>query len=276
MTADARAIQSYVETIKPGFKATVGMVLGSGLGVLAEQLDDATNIPFSDLPGLPPATVAGHGGHLVLGYLHGVPVACLQGRIHLYEGVDYTQVKTLIRSLKTLGVKDLILTNSAGSLRADVGVGEVVAINDHINMQFHNPLVGPNDDDFGPRFVGMENAYDADLRSQFHDIADQSGFTLHEGVYIGVIGPSFETPAEINAYRILGADMVGMSTVADVIIARHCGMRVVTLSGVTNLAAGMHQESLSHDVTLAGAKLVADKMKQLILGWFKTHAQVTA
>lgn len=276
MTADALSCQPFIETLKPGFKAQVGMILGSGLGVLAEQLEEATVIPFSDLPGLPTATVAGHGGHLYLGYLHGVPVACLQGRIHLYEGVDYTQIKTLIRILKVLGVTDLIITNSAGSLRADVGIGDVVAIHDHINMQFHNPLVGPNDDDFGPRFVGMENAYDSQLRSQFHAVAEQNNLTLHEGVYIGVIGPSFETPAEINAYRILGADVVGMSTVADVIIARHCGLRVITLSGITNLAAGMNKESLSHDVTLAGAKLVTDKMAQLILGWFKRHAQVNA
>lgn len=273
MTADALSIKPLIESIKPGFVAQVGLILGSGLGPLAEQLEDSTAIPFNELPGFPSATVAGHGGYLYLGYLYGVPVACLQGRVHLYEGIDYPKIKTLIRSLKVLGVKDLIITNSSGSLNADVGVGEIVALRDHINMQFNNPLVGPNDNAFGDRFVGMENAYDQTLRDSFHTVADAQGITLHNGVYVGVIGPSFETPAEINAYRVLGADVVGMSTVADVIIARHCGLRVAALAGITNLAAGMHSEQLTHDVTLAGAKIVTEKMTTLVVNWFKQYAQ---
>lgn len=264
MTADALKIANIRDKLKPGFHAKVGLILGSGLGPIAEQITDATIIDYADLPGFPVSSVKGHGGKLYLGFLKGVPVACLQGRAHHYEGVDYHKMRTLVRSLKVLGCESLLVTNSSGSLRREVGVGEVVAITDHINMQFHNPLVGPNDDEFGDRFVGMEDAYDPQLRQQLHEAANKQNITLHEGIYIGVLGPSFETPAEIRAYRTLGADVVGMSTVADVIIARHCGLKVITLSAITNLAAGMHSEQLSHEVTLQGAKIAADKMIRII------------
>lgn len=269
MTTDAPTIQSVVEKHKPGFQAEVGIILGSGLGPIADALTDATRIPFSDIPGFPIATVQGHQGQLHLGYLNNTPVACLQGRVHLYEGASYDCMKTLIRSIKILGADRLLVTNSSGSLNADVGVGEIVALTDHINMQFQNPLVGPNDAAFGDRFVGMENAYDAQWRQELHRAAEQEKIALHEGVYIGVLGPSFETPAEIRAFKTLGADVVGMSTVADVILARHCGLKVAALAGITNLAAGMHSEQLSHDVTLQGAKIVAEKMTRLILRWFE-------
>lgn len=263
------SLQALISKYKPGFKAEVGIILGSGLGPVADSLTDSVSIPFSEIEGFPEATVQGHQGQLRLGYLAGTPVACLQGRAHLYEGTNYSAMKALIRSIKILGADRLLLTNSSGSLNTEVGVGEIVAITDHINMQFQNPLVGPNDAEFGDRFVGMENAYDADWRQQLHTAANNEDIKLHEGVYIGVIGPSFETPAEIRAYKTLGADVVGMSTVADVIIARHCGLRVAALAGVTNLAAGLHDCQLSHDVTLNGAKLVAEKMTRLILSWFK-------
>lgn len=271
----SNALLTLCEQHKPGFRAQLGMILGSGLGALADQITDATVIPYSELPGFPISSVQGHQGKLYLGYLHGVPVACLQGRVHYYEGIDYSRMRTLIRSLKTLGCDTLLLTNSSGSLRQEVGVGELVTITDHINFQFNNPLIGPNDDDFGPRFVGMENAYDPVLRQQLHRAAKSQDIKLHEGVYIGVLGPSFETPAEINAYRLLGADVVGMSTVADVILARHCGLRVVAIAAITNLAAGMHSEQLSHDVTLKGAEITTQKMIKLVDAFIKSYHNET-
>ncbi|PHQ79985.1 MAG: purine-nucleoside phosphorylase [Coxiella sp. (in: Bacteria)] len=272
MTAEAQQIKHLVAQAKPGFSAKVGIILGSGLGALADQITDATVIDYADIPGFPVSSVQGHSGKLHLGFLCGVPVACLQGRVHYYEGVDYQRMQTLIRSLRVLGCDTLFLTNSSGSLRQEVGVGELVAISDHINMQFHNPLVGLNHDESGPRFMGMENAYDSELRNQLHAAAKSQNITLHEGVYVGVLGPSFETPAEINAFRVLGADVVGMSTVADVIIARHCGLRVAALAAITNLAAGMHSEQLSHSVTLQGAKIASEKMIKVTLAFFESLA----
>ena len=270
MTAHAQQISAVIAKLKPGFTAKVGIILGSGLGVIAEQLTDVTIIDYADIPGFPVSTVQGHSGKLHLGFLHGVPVACLQGRAHHYEGINYEKVKTLIRSLRVLGCDTLLLTNSSGSLRREVGVGEIVALTDHINFQFHNPLIGPNEDDFGPRFPDMECAYDRELRDQLDAAAAAENVTLHKGVYVGVLGPSFETPAEINAYRILGADVVGMSTVADVIIARHCGLRVAALAGITNLASGMHDGALTHDVTMKGAEIASKKMIKIINAFFKS------
>ena len=276
MTVEASQIQQIIEKHKPGFQAQLGIILGSGLGKVAESLDDVTVIPYADIPGFPVSTVKGHSGNLYLGFLSGVPTACLQGRVHYFEGVDYRKMKTLVRSLKVMGCNSLLITNSAGSLRADVGVGELVAINDHINFQFNNPLVGENDDDFGDRFTGMEDAYNPEMRRQLHAVANDISLKLHDGVYVGVLGPSFETPAEINAYRILGADVVGMSTVPEVLIARHCGLSVAVISAITNLAAGMHSENLSHEVTLKGAAIAADKLIQLILAYAKALKAATS
>lgn len=255
----------------PNFKAKMGIILGSGLGGLADQLEQVTRIPYSELPGFSQCTVAGHSGVLHLGYLHGLPVACLQGRAHFYEGVDRQAFFTLVRTLKLIGCEQLIATNAAGSLRTDVPVGSVVLIKDHINFMGFNPLVGPNDSDFGPRFMSMENAYDAEIRQKFKLIAAQHQVDLPEGTYIAVSGPSFETPAEIRAFQILGADVVGMSTVPEVIVARHCGLKVATLSAISNLAAGLNPEELSHEVTLAGAKLAAEKLSLLIHGYIKEY-----
>lgn len=264
MTHEALLTATLCDRLKPGFKPKVGLILGSGLGMIAEQLTDSTRINYADIQGFPVSSVEGHNGILHLGYLSGVPVACLQGRVHYYEGIDYYKMQTLIRSLKVLGCDTLLLTNASGSLREEVGVGEIVSITDHINMQGHNPLVGLNDERFGARFPGMENAYDATLREQLQRVARAANITLHEGVYVGVLGPAFETPAEIRAYRILGADLVGMSTVADVIIARHCGLKVAALAAITNLAAGMHPEALNHTITLQGAQIASEKMITLI------------
>jgi xanthosine phosphorylase len=256
----AEIIQQKVSDFVP----KVGIVLGSGLGPLAARIENSTSIPYKDLPGFPISKVVGHAGALVLGNLGGVPVACLQGRVHLYEGTPPDHLKMIIRILKHLGCHTLVTTNAVGSLREEVVPGELVAISDHINFQGTNPLIGPNDEDFGPRFFAMDDAYDKKLRQKLHETADELGIAWHEGVYCAAMGPCFETPAEINAFRILGADTVGMSIVPEVLVARHCGLKVVAISAITNLAAGLSKVQLSHDQTLRGAKLAEEKLCKLI------------
>ncbi|NNM59707.1 MAG: purine-nucleoside phosphorylase [Legionellales bacterium] len=257
------------KAIKPGFIPHVGLVLGSGLGGLADLLTDATIIPYDELPGFPISTIQGHAGRLLLGYLEGVPIACLQGRVHYYEGAQNDKVKNIVRTLRVLGCEIFFATNASGSLRTDVEPGNLMLIHDHINMQGTNPLLGPNDDEFGERFVGMENAYDPALRKILHEAAKEIGFSLPEGVYLSVLGPMFETPAEIRAFRTLGADAVGMSTVSEVIVARHCGLRVAVVSAITNLASGMSDEQITHDGTLHFAGQATERMTLLINGFLR-------
>ena len=197
-------------------------MLGSGLGALADELTDAVTIPYAELPGFRVGTVSGHAGALTLGHLDGVPVACLRGRSHVYEGIEASAVTTPIRTLRLIGAEILVLTNAAGSLRPEAGPGSLVALTDHINLQGFNPLMGPNDEAVGPRFPSLSDTYDPELRAGLHAAADELGTPLHDGVYLAVSGPSFETPAEIRAFRTLGADLVGMSTVPEAIVARHC------------------------------------------------------
>jgi xanthosine phosphorylase len=263
----ARDAAAVVEQRASGFRPRLGLVLGSGLGALADELSDAVTIPYQELPGFRTGTVAGHAGALSLGRLGDVPVACLRGRVHLYEGADAAAITTPIRLLKVLGADAVLLTNAAGSLRPEVGPGSLVAISDHINMLGFNPLTGPNDDAMGPRFPSMAEAYDRDLRAGLHAAADHAGTPLHDGVYLACPGPSFETPAEIRAFRTLGADLVGMSTVPEVITARHCGLRVAAVSVVTNLAEGMADEPLSHDQTLAEGERGAASLVPLLRRW---------
>lgn len=253
------------------FVPKIGLILGSGLSSLVEALTQRISISYSDIPGFPQCTVEGHQGNLHLGYLNGVPMAVLQGRSHFYEGYFHANpalstktMMTPIRTLKLLGAQILLVTNAVGSLRENVGTGDLVAISDHINFQFNNSLVGENDDEFGPRFVGMDEAYDPLIRQSILASAREIGLDITEGIYFGVLGPMFETPAEIRAFRILGADVVGMSTISDVITARHAGLRVGAISVVTNMAAGMSSEKLSHEGTLKGAKLGIDRLRNLI------------
>jgi len=242
----------------------VGIVLGSGLGAVADAVEEAVHVPYEELPGFPQPTVAGHAGSAVLGRIGSVPVAVLQGRAHVYEGGAMDLIRTPIRMLRAAGAEILILTNAAGSLRAEVGPGSLMAITDHINMTGVNVLTGPNDDATGPRFPSLRDAYDPELRAQLHAAARQIGVTLHEGVYLAVGGPSFETPAEIRAFRTLGADAVGMSTVHETIVARHAGLRVAAVSAITNLAEGMQDEPLSHEQTLRDAARAASDLAPLI------------
>ena len=239
-------------------------MLGSGLGELADRLEDRVEIPYGELPGFHAGGLAGHAGALVLGELSGTPVAIFSGRWHVYEGIAGDAITTPIRTLKALGADTLVLTNAAGSLRPEAGPGSLVCLSDHINLMGFNPLVGPNDEAAGPRFPSLRDAYDPELRARLHAAADALGTPLHDGVYLAVSGPAFETPAEIRAFRTLGADLVGMSTVPEVIAARHAGLRVAAVSAVTNLAEGMGGEELSHEQTLRVAKEGAARLGPLI------------
>jgi xanthosine phosphorylase len=243
----------------PGFAPRVGLVLGSGLGAVADALTDAVTIPYGDLPGFKVGGVGGHAGALVCGRRGDLEVACYSGRAHVYEGSTGAQVAAPVRLLAELGAEAVVLTCAAGSLDPANGPGSLVVFCDHINLMGFNPLAGPNDDTLGPRFPSLSGLYDAELRERLHAAA---GERLPEGVYLAVQGPSFETPAEIRAFRTLGADLVGMSTVPEAIAARHCGLRVAAVAAVTNLAEGMGDVELSHEQTLAeaakgGARLTA-------------------
>jgi xanthosine phosphorylase len=267
MTTAASIIQQRVGDFQP----ILGIILGSGLGPIADKIERAIIIPYTDLPGFNQCSVAGHQGELYLGWLNGVPVACLKGRAHYYEGNSNQTFQVMIRTLKSLGIENLLITNAAGSLREDVRPGELMLITDHINFQFHNPLVGPNDGDFGPRFIGMEEAYNLEMRQQLLTLAKQLNIKLAEGVYIGVLGPSFETPAEIRAFRLLGADAVGMSTVPEVILANHCGLKVAVVSAITNMGCGMSEEKLTHEGTLKMGQEIAENLSQLLLAYIGTY-----
>ncbi|MSP52835.1 MAG: purine-nucleoside phosphorylase [Gammaproteobacteria bacterium] len=248
----------------PDFKPKIGIILGSGLGGLADHITDPMIIPYDELPEFGTSTVSGHAGRLVMGYLQGVPVACLQGRVHFYEGVEKPVVQILVRTLKLLGCELLLATNAVGSMNMDAGPGSLMMITDHINFQFTNPLVGINDDEFGPRFIGLDHAYDPELRQRMLKIAEQQNITLHQGILIATLGPTFETPAEIRAFMMWGASAVGMSTVPEVIIARHCGLRTVVVSAVTNYAAGLSNTEITHAETLKYAAVASGSMLRLV------------
>jgi xanthosine phosphorylase len=262
VTAAAGLVRSKLPEGAPAPRAA--LVLGSGLGAVADAVADAVRIAYADLPGFPVGSVAGHAGQLVVGELEGVPVAVLQGRAHLYEGVDPAAIAVPVRTVRALGAELILLTNAAGSLRREVGPGRLMAITDHINMTGRNPLTGPNDDALGERFVGMGRAYDPELLDRLRAAAGKAGVELAEGVYLAVPGPSFETAAEIRVFGILGADAVGMSTVLETIAARHCGLRVAAVSAITNLAEGMSAEVLSHEGTLHAAGRAAADLERVL------------
>jgi len=247
---------------RSGHRPRIGLVLGSGLGGLADALESRDVIGSHDLPGWPHSTVEGHSGNLVLGLLEGQTVVAQQGRVHFYEGYTTQQIVFPVRVMIRLGIEILVLTNAAGGLRADWQTGDLMLLNDHVNlpgMTGANPLTGPNDESFGPRFPGMSQAYDRDLRRRALRVADEAGIALHEGVYVCVSGPNFETPAEIRMLRSMGADAVGMSTAHEVVVARHAGIRVLACSGITNVAideVNSDQEASHEEVLEAGAHLV--------------------
>jgi purine-nucleoside phosphorylase len=224
----------------------IGLVLGSGLGAFADSLAGAIRIPYVDIPTFPRSTAIGHAGQMVIGHAGDVPVAAMQGRAHLYEGHSAQEVTFPIRVFGRMGIRAVILTNAAGGINLGYSQGALVLIRDHINLQGSNPLVGANDDRFGVRFPDMSRAYDREYRKLASEEAAKLGIPLHEGIYAALLGPSYETPAEIEYLRRIGADLVGMSTVAEVIAARHMEMKVLAISCVTNMAAGILDQPLSH------------------------------
>lgn len=263
-TTSAHLAAALIKQRLPHFKPKIGIILGSGLGGFVEQLNDAIFIDYEELPGFPKTTVQGHGGKMALGYLAGIGVICLQGRAHSYEGGNHDAVKTYVRTLKLAGCDYFLATNASGSLHQDVPPGELMLITDHINMQPGNPLVGCNDDEFGPRFLALDNAYDRSMREKLLRVAHKENISLNQGVYIAVLGPNYETAAEIRAFRILGADAVGMSTVPEVLVANHCGMKVAVIATITNFATGLDSTSHSHESVVLIASRAVEKLNRLL------------
>lgn len=268
-------VQECADYIRERFTGTMpkmALVLGSGLNSMAAAIEDATVFSYLDLPHFPEPTVEGHAGHMHIGTLEGKPVICMQGRAHAYEGHPPEKLAFSTRVLWALGVEILVLTNAAGSLMEKAGPGSLVAITDHINFSGINPLVGVNDDRFGPRFPDVTAAWDKDLTKTLQNCATQLDITLHEGTYIMAKGPNFETPAEIHAFRVMGADAVGMSTVPECIAARHVGMRVCGISSITNYAAGMTGDELSHDETMEFGAIAAVNLERLLRAFIERVA----
>jgi purine-nucleoside phosphorylase len=259
MREAAQIIQS-----KAHARPKIGIVLGSGLGEFATALSRAVRIPYRDLPGLPLTTAAGHAGELVIGTLGAVDLAVMSGRFHLYEGYSAREVTSGIRLFREIGVERVVLTNASGGIHPALTKGALALISDHINLQAANPLVGVNEPELGSRFPDMTEAYAAGLRNLAHETASGLGIELFEGVYAGVVGPSYETPAEIRFLRNIGADMVGMSTVLETIAANHMGMDVLGISCVTNMAAGLSAERLSHPEVLRTAHRISGSLLRLL------------
>lgn len=245
-------------------KADIGVILGSGLGDYAEALEDAVKLPYSEIPGFPRSTVAGHAGMWCCGTLYGKRVVMMQGRFHYYEGYSMKDVTLPVRVMQKIGVKTLIVTNAAGGVNLGYHPGELMVIGDIFSMTVQNPLIGPNLDAFGPRFPDMSCAFDKELRALAHECANEQGFALREGVYAQMTGPTYETPAEIRMLRTLGADAVGMSTVPEVIVARHGGMRVLGISCITNMAAGILDQPLNHAEVTETANRVKGQFRNLL------------
>jgi purine-nucleoside phosphorylase len=255
----------------------VGVVLGSGLGAFADRLEKKAVVPYEEIPGFPISKVAGHAGRLVVGELPvaggAVTVATMQGRVHAYEGWPAGEVAFGARVLCSLGVKALLVTNAAGGINVEYGTGELVRLTDHLNLTGQNPLIGPNDDKLGPRFPDMSEPYDRRLGALLDEAARETGAPLRQGVYAGVLGPSYETPAEIRMLRTMGADLVGMSTVHEVIAARHQGVPVAGISVVTNLASGMSAARLTHEEVQQTASRVRVRLEALLAAFLPRAAR---
>ncbi|GIO42918.1 purine-nucleoside phosphorylase [Paenibacillus apis] len=243
----------------------VGLILGSGLGVLADHLQDAVSIAYSEIPYFPVSTVEGHAGELMIGSLNGTPVVLMKGRFHMYEGYGPELTAFPVRVMKELGVSALLVTNAAGGINTSFNPGDLMLISDHINLTGTNPLIGPNDSALGVRFPDMSQAYSRRLRELARTTAKQQGISVQEGVYAGLLGPTYETPAEIRMLRTLGGDAVGMSTVSEVIVARHAGIEVLGISCISNMAAGILDQPLSHDEVMETTDRVREQFLNLVL-----------
>lgn len=267
MTQNAKKAAQIIKNKIGNFTPKVAIILGSGLGAVSAQVENPIVISYSDLPGFQVSHVEGHAAKLHVGMLKGVPVACLEGRAHTYEGINeaFEVIRTLVRTMKLLGCEILLTTNAVGSLQADWGPGNLFVLKDHINCMANNILMGKNDDEFGGRFVSMDGQYDPVLRDKIMEVAKKYAIPLREGVFCGTSGPTFESHAEIKMFKMFGSDAVGMSTIPEVMVARHCGLRVASISAVTNLAAGLSSEVLSHEGTLKGAAMAVEHLAKLIL-----------
>ena len=264
---EMKRIETAAETVMETLgTAEIGVILGSGLGEYAESMADALCLPYSVIPGFPRSTVPGHAGMLVCGTLHGKHVVMMQGRFHYYEGYTMQDVVLPVRVMKMMGVKTLIVTNACGGVNLSFAPGDLMVISDYLTLTGVNPLMGKNLDEFGPRFPDMSCVFDKELRALAHETAKAQGFTLQEGVYCQFPGPCYETPAEICMARILGADAVGMSTVPEAQAARHCGMRVLGISCITNMAAGILDQPLCHEEVTETANRVKERFKGLLDG----------
>lgn len=248
----AEAVQFIEEEIP--YSPEVGLILGSGLGVIADAMEDVTVIHYEEIPHFPVSTVEGHAGELLVGTIRGKKAVMMKGRFHLYEGYDVASVSFPVRVMKALGVKTLLVTNAAGGINTSFAPGQLMLISDHINFMFRNPLIGRNEKSLGVRFPDMSEAYSAKLRLIARQTAEELGLTVQEGVYAGLLGPSYETPAEIRMLRAIGADAVGMSTVPEVIVARHAGIEVLGISCITNMASGILDQPLSHGEVMETAE----------------------
>ncbi len=251
-----------------------GLILGSGLGGLADAISDAVAISFADLPGWPPATAPGHSGRLILGTLDGVPIVCLRGRLHMYEGHSALQVAEPALLMGRLGASTIVLTNAAGGVNPAFAPGTLMVIRDHLNLTGRTPLLGPNDDAVGPRFPDLSDAWDAGLRGRLRAAAGAEGIAVEEGVYACLLGPTYETPAEVRMLRLLGADAVGMSTVMEAIAARWYGLRVCGISLVTNPGAGLSERPLSHEEVLAAAEEAGPRLAAILRRFVRDVAAI--
>ncbi|MHB8171955.1 MAG: purine-nucleoside phosphorylase [Thermincolia bacterium] len=266
--ADINKIKETIEYIEKKIAGNVeiGMILGSGLGALAEKLTEKVVISYKEIPHFPQSTVQGHAGQLVCGTLEGKQVVVMQGRFHFYEGYSLAQVTYPVRVMQKLGVKTLVVTNAAGGVNRSFTPGDLMLIEDHLNLMGANPLIGPNEDSFGLRFPDMSEAYNRELRNLAEKVAANQGFSLQRGVYVGLTGPSYETPAEIRYLSTIGADAVGMSTVPEVIVANHGGIRVLGISCITNMAAGILERKLDHSEVMETADRIKEKFLGLVRG----------
>jgi xanthosine phosphorylase len=257
-------MQALQTRLPANFAPKLGLILGSGLSEIANQMTHAVSIAYADIPGLQTGSVHSHKSLMIAGYLNDKPIICMSGRLHYYEGAAATAIQLLVRLIKRLGADTVIVTGAVGSLRLEMQPGEVVMLSDHINLQGCNPLVGVNDEAIGARFPDMQHAYDITYRTLLKKIAADNHITLHEGIYISVLGPSLETPAEIRAFRLLGADVIGMSVVPEVIVARHCGLKVIGLMAVSNFAVGLTEQPIDHSGIIQYAHKAGSKLSTLI------------
>ncbi|WP_172250376.1 purine-nucleoside phosphorylase [Saccharibacillus deserti] len=267
-TTNAANIQEAADYIRSQtqLQPEIGLILGSGLGILANLIENPVSIPYEKIPHFPVSTVEGHEGELLIGTIQGRPVVLMKGRFHMYEGYGPEVTAFPVRVMKNLGVSGLLVTNAAGGVNTSFTPGDLMLLSDHLNLTGKSPLIGPNDSALGVRFPDMSEAYSRRLRAVAKEAAAGQNFTFKEGVYAGLLGPSYETPAEIRMLRTLGADAVGMSTVSETIVARHAGLEVLGISCITNMAAGILDQPLSHDEVMETADLVKEKFLGLVLG----------